>query len=477
MYKGRRSIISIFVTLCVLSLMLLSITYFLIFGVMKDQRVAQERLIFKVSSSNNILIDIEDCRSAITQYRHAWEKKYLELYLSAIEEITKDVNQYLSQSESFSYDNIQSVRRLSNFLSYQSKLDLGPTVDKTQLYSSVSYILDAFDNHQREIYSVMQKDMNEGYNSYILSADKNNSYFLIILVIFLFFIIILGGVFVIFQNKMIDFLNNLKNNLSQISKQNWEIEDLKNDSYSEFNDVSNSINSMKLKLHDYFLKIERQNEIEKSLAEERLRNQQQRTQMIEAEMTILKSQVNPHFLFNALHQIGMASLITGPDLTMNLVESIGKILRYYLDNSDKMVLLSKELDIVNTYINFQKQTTDVPFNYEIIVEEGLKEEYVLPMCIQPLVENSFKYGFQKKENGGWEIKIRCSRDGDLIRVSVYDNGPGFDVNEIKSSKGIGMANIRKRLTLEYGREDLMKVESITGEYSNVSVLFPKKEES
>ena len=323
----------------------------------------------------------------------------------------------------------------------------------------------------------MQKDMNEGYNSYILSADKNNSYFLIILVIFLFFIIILGGSFVIFQNKMIDFLNNIKNNLSQISKQNWEIEDLKNDSYSEFNDVSNSINSMKLKLHDYFLKIERQNEIEKSLAEERLRNQQQRTQMIEAEMTILKSQVNPHFLFNALHQIGMASLITGPDLTMNLVESIGKILRYYLDNSDKMVLLSKELDIVNTYINFQKQTTDVPFNYEIIVEEGLKEEYVLPMCIQPLVENSFKYGFQKKENGGWEIKIRCSRDGDLIRVSVYDNGPGFDVNEIKSSKGIGMANIRKRLTLEYGREDLMKVESITGEYSNVSVLFPKKEES
>ena len=178
MYKGRRSIISIFVTLCVLSLMLLSITYLLIFGVMKDQRVAQERLIFKVSSSNNILIDIEDCRSAITQYRHAWEKKYLELYLSTIEEITKDVNQYLSQSESFSYDNIQSVRRLSNFLSYQSKLDLGPTVDKTQLYSSVSYILDAFDNHQREIYSVMQKDMNEGYNSYILSADKNNSYFL-----------------------------------------------------------------------------------------------------------------------------------------------------------------------------------------------------------------------------------------------------------------------------------------------------------
>ena len=157
---------------------------------------------------------------------------------------------------------------------------------------------------------------------------------------------------------------------------------------------------------------------------------------------------------------------------MNLVESTGKILRYYLDNSDRMVLLSDELDIVKTYINFQKQTTDIPFNFKIIVEDGIDEAPVLPMCIQPLVENSFKYGFQKKVNGEWEIRICCSRYGDNIKVSIFDNGPGFDAKALKESKGIGMANIRKRLMLQYGKEDLMQVKSESGEYADVCILFP-----
>ena len=91
---------------------------------MSDERAAQDRLFFKVSSSNNILVDIENCRSAITQYRHAWESKNLELYLSSIEKINSDVRIYLSETDSFSYENIQSVRRLSNFLAYQSRFDL-----------------------------------------------------------------------------------------------------------------------------------------------------------------------------------------------------------------------------------------------------------------------------------------------------------------------------------------------------------------
>ncbi|MDY3851220.1 MAG: hypothetical protein SOZ46_10425, partial [Bullifex sp.] len=95
-----------------------------IFRVMSDERAAQDRLFFKVSSSNNILVDIENCRSAITQYRHAWESKYLELYLSSIEKINSDVRIYLSETDSFSYENIQSVRRLSNFLAYQSRFNL-----------------------------------------------------------------------------------------------------------------------------------------------------------------------------------------------------------------------------------------------------------------------------------------------------------------------------------------------------------------
>lgn len=476
MYTGRRSIINVFVTFGIFAILLVTITYLFIFRVMSDERAAQDRLFFKVSSSNNILVDIENCRSAITQYRHAWESKYLELYLSSIEKINSDVRIYLSETDSFSYENIQSVRRLSNFLAYQSSFDLSPDGDRAQLYSCVSYILDAFDSHQKEIYTVMQADMNDGYSSYIDSAAASNRQMIAGLVGFLFFTVVLGGTFVIYQRKMIAFIRKMQDNLAQISRQNWDTEDLRNNSFAEFNELSSSINLMKLRLHDYFMKIQEQNEIEKKLAEERLRNEQQRTQMIEAEMTILKSQVNPHFLFNALHQIGMASLITGPDVIMNLVESTGRILRYYLDNSDRMVMLSEELEIVKTYVGFQRQTTDIPFGFSLSVEDGLEDVPVLPMCIQPLVENSFKYGFQKKADD-WELRITCFRCDDFIRVSIFDNGPGLDTSAIKESKGIGMANIRKRLSLQYSRDDLMMINSRIGEYTEVIISFPVKEDS
>ena len=80
--------------------------------------------------------------------------------------------------------------------------------------------------------------------------------------------------------------------------------------------------------------------------------------------------------------------------------------------------------------------------------------------------------FQKKVNGEWEIRICCSRYGDNIKVSIFDNGPGFDAKALKESKGIGMANIRKRLMLQYGKEDLMQVKSESGEYADVCILFP-----
>ena len=98
------------------------------------------------------------------------------------------------------------------------------------------------------------------------------------------------------------------------------------------------------------------------------------------------------------------------------------------------------------------------------------------MCIQPLVENSFKYGFQKKADD-WELRITCFRCDDFIRVSIFDNGPGLDTSAIKESKGIGMANIRKRLSLQYSRDDLMMINSRIGEYTEVIISFPVKEDS
>lgn len=120
MYK--KSIVSIFVAFGITAIMLFLLTYLFIFSILKEQNNAQEDFIYKVSSANNLIVGIEQCRASIWQYRHDWDSTYWDSYQENIEKLNKDATQYLSDTSNFSLENIQSVRRLQNFLSYQNGL-------------------------------------------------------------------------------------------------------------------------------------------------------------------------------------------------------------------------------------------------------------------------------------------------------------------------------------------------------------------
>lgn len=474
MYK--KSIVSIFASFGAVAIIMLLFTYLFIFCVLKEQNKAQNQFIYKVSSANNLIVDIEKCKSSIQQYRHDWDMTYLEMYKKNVDCLNLDVDAYLSDSNSFSQENMQSVRRLQNFISYQSNLFDGISESKATRYNTVSYILEALSMHQSDIYMVLQSDMQNGCHDFI-SVERSGYLKLIsCLVLFLIFIVIIGFLFVSLQKKLLEYIHRLNINLSQISKQNWQIEDLDVDSFYEFNSISSGVNRMKKKLYEYFTKIEKQNEIEKQLSQKLIENEKQKAQMIEAEMVNLKAQVNPHFLFNALHQIGMASLVSEPSTILNLVEATGKILRYSLYNSDDFVSLCDEIDIVKTYIFLQRQSSDADFSFVLDMPSDTMEYPILPMCIQPIVENSFKHGFQKRRSDDWKLVIKCQNTSNCLKVSIYDNGYGFDIKSIEKSKGIGLENIKRRLKLQYGRDDLLQIDSILGKYTEIIVCFPVGED-
>ena len=246
--------------------------------------------------------------------------------------------------------------------------------------------------------------------------------------------------------------------LSRLSHHDWAVSDLTDARFTEFAMLFSGINHVKQELHGYVDRLRHQVETERAL--------------VDARMRALRGQVNPHFLFNALHQIGVASLVEGPEVVMNLVEATGGILRYSLDMGDDMVSLDDEIGIVRKYLYIQRSCHERKIEAEFDIGSAGALP-ILPMSIQPLVENSMKHGFTEQRECPFRIAIKARVEGHSLVVSIRDNGVGFKDGAPGKGNGIGLDNIRQRLGLFYGRGDLLSISSIPNQYTEIVVTYPQ----
>lgn len=174
-----------------------------------------------------------------------------------------------------------------------------------------------------------------------------------------------------------------------------------------------------------------------------------------AELNSLHSQVNPHFLYNALNSIaGLAH--ENADKTEHMALSLSKLFRYSI-NKEKSdwTTVEEELEMVNIYLEVEKIRFDEQLSYSIEVADSFKEIKIPRFIIQPLVENAVKHGLSKSITKG-EIKVVISLDKDWLSIDVYDSGPAFpdDLNP-----GIGLQGI-------YDKLDILYPESFEMNFSN-----------
>ncbi|MGC5326007.1 ATP-binding protein [Brevibacillus sp. SYSU BS000544] len=183
------------------------------------------------------------------------------------------------------------------------------------------------------------------------------------------------------------------------------------------------------------------------------------------EMAFLHSQIKPHFLYNTLGTIMSLCYTDGPKAG-ELLASFSKYLRliFNLDASDEMVLLSDELDLVQTYVNIEKARFGERLQVTIDTDANLHRFKVLPLTIQPLVENAIRHGVLKKLKGGHVQLFIRSHEG-TIEVIVKDDGVGMSAEQIQdiisrenTKKGVGIANINKRISRWTGKQ--LVIESI-----------------
>lgn len=171
----------------------------------------------------------------------------------------------------------------------------------------------------------------------------------------------------------------------------------------------------------------------------------------ETELKYLKSQINPHFLFNSLNSIYALSLKKS-DLAPDLILKLSDILRYILyEGSEKKVNLSQEVKYLKSYLELEKIRHGDRMKLHINIEGDLSHYDIAPMLLIPFVENSFKHGLGKDRAEGY-VNVNLKTQDNTLEFSIANSKPknGMEISKEKGyTGGIGLINVRKRLNLLY----------------------------
>lgn len=196
----------------------------------------------------------------------------------------------------------------------------------------------------------------------------------------------------------------------------------------------------------------------------------------EMQISLLKSQINPHFLFNTLNSIN--TLIgSSKEQARRVITQLSDIFRYALDShGDQMVRLIHELDFIDNYIRIQQVRFGERLKFVKQVDFSCLSVHIPPMILQPLVENSVKYGIAPKDDGG-TIVLTIKRFNNMIFFEVKDDGLGSNAKKVMdgSSSGVGLKNTDQRLKSIFGAGSGLRIRSNEWGYS-ASFFIPFQDE-
>jgi signal transduction histidine kinase len=193
-----------------------------------------------------------------------------------------------------------------------------------------------------------------------------------------------------------------------------------------------------------------------------------------AQLTMLRYQLNPHFLFNTLNSISTLVLLKQTEQANAMLSRLSSFLRFTLINeAAAKVSLSQEVETLKLYLDIEKMRFEERLRTRFNIDENVSEALVPSLLLQPLVENAIKYAVTPQEEGA-DISIDARRVGDRVRMIVSDTGPGLQSSlpDPKLSTGVGMANTRERLLQAYGDDQRFDSYTRSGGGFEVVIEFP-----
>lgn len=278
----------------------------------------------------------------------------------------------------------------------------------------------------------------------------------------------------------------LAHSANEIASGHFEGEEVIVSDEDEIQMMAKAFNKMRISIRVFIEELKRTNEMESQLYEKELQTVKMQTLLNKAELRSLQSQINPHFLFNSLNAGVQLAMMEDAHGTLEFLENMSAIFRYNIRPLDKMVTVEEELSSIKAYAEMMKVRFGEKLKFELTVSEAVHAVPMMPLILQPIVENAFIHGVGKNENGG-SVTVKAWHEGDKCFFLVKDNGIGMTPTQINRilnentehvlpkkshSSGIGAGNVLQRLKLAYGHEAFMQIESTIGIGTEITIAIP-----
>jgi len=261
-------------------------------------------------------------------------------------------------------------------------------------------------------------------------------------------------------NKLQDVMNHISN-----GELNYRYTSRRSD---EISDIGYHINDMVSKINSLVIE-----SAKKELAVKK------------AQFRSVQMQINPHFLFNTLETIRMMALYRNETHIARVVKDLSDLFRYTIVSSNPIVSIDDELNQTLKYLELQKNRAKNQFDVEIDVDPIVLDYTLLRLVLQPLVENALTHGIEPKFQHG-ALKIGIHLEEGRVEIVVEDTGAGMTPEKLdslrkmirgeiappKNDEHIGLYNVYERLTLFFGRQTQMEIESVAGQGTKVTLQIP-----
>lgn len=397
-----------------------------------------------------------------------------------------DTNYLQIWTDSTEYESVMAVDRGPAFYATDSRrrgIALPVTVNYDESYFRYRGI-EKVDGQKCFVEVATLHAYQSGSRIYLCSLDKkafkNIDAIMLSCALIIFAALVIPGILIhIFTKYFTGRVTLLRQEMNKVSNQDYElIPALRGQ-----DEISEAFGDLQVMVEN--IKQQEARAFESQIKEQELMIRQQ-----EMEFKMLASQINPHFLYNTLETIRMRAFSAGDKEVAKAIKLLGKSMRYVLENiGTSVTTLAEELHHVEEYIEIQQLRFGERIGYARQIEEGLDPEryHILPLLLQPVVENAIVHGLDETEADG-KVRINIYRKKpdaeEFLIIDVDDNGCGMteeelyrlrrdiEIRDMSRSKSIGLYNINQRMKLHYGEGYRVHVYAEPGVGTRVRLVLP-----
>lgn len=450
----------------------------------QQQRTRQIRVISQLLNST------EDCMQALNGYR--WDYGDFQELTGQVSRYQTESGRLLPQVETQLEDGSEEQYLLANAAvttsgkfkelveQILSLLEAGDNDKAAELYYSKAQPCGSYTRQYiQQLLERAIRDSNSAYTQLSRLSDQISKFQTIVLVL-------CGIAGVAMMASLFTLLHSIRQMAAAsqaISQGQLDIPDVDESRGDEIGLMARAFNEMKRSMKRQVQVLEEKNEMERALYQKQKEALELETLMEQEKLQKLRSQINPHFLFNTLNVILYTSQQEGAEKTQALIGSLGSLFRYTLASNSSLVPLAREVRIVNEFYTLNKARfgSRVNLRWEVSPDIDLTETLTPSFLIQPLVENAFRHGLAPKEAGG-TVVVRIDAEEEVLRVFVDDDGVGMPEEALaalrknlesppEAGEHIGLYNVAARLRLR-GKGCGLTIDSQPGAGTRVALRLP-----